>query len=147
MATQLTAHRLTARWRSCWPSCSPANSPSGTGTPESLRQRPRTCRLLFSLQLVGFDQYIRLGVNHNFILIKFFCSLPSCFDLFNMVGKRHAAGALQAAGFQPDADYEAGRRKLAAVCLSNAPYVPPSGGDDTAVQQAVRHRSHRYCLT
>ena len=63
-----------------------------------------------------------------------------------MVGKRQACGALHAAGFQPDAAYEAGRRKLAAVCLSNAPYVPPSGGDDTAVQQAVRHRSHRYSV-
>ena len=68
MATQLTAHRLTARWRSCWPSCSPANSPSGTGTPESLRQRPRTRRLLFSFQLVGFEQYIRLGVLRNYAM-------------------------------------------------------------------------------
>ena len=46
----------------------------------------------------------------------------------------------------PDAAYEAGYRKLAAVALSSAPYVPPSGGDDTAVQQAVRHKSHRYSV-
>ena len=55
-------------------------------------------------------------------------------------------GALEAAGFQPDAAYEAGYRKLSAVALSTAPYVPPSGGDDTAVQQAVKHRSHRYSV-
>ena len=54
--------------------------------------------------------------------------------------------ALRVAGFVPDAAYTAACAKLAAVVLSRAPYMPPSGGDDTAVQQAVRHKSHRYSV-
>ena len=54
--------------------------------------------------------------------------------------------ALRVAGFAPDAAYTAACAKLAAVVLSHAPYMPPSGGDDTAVQQAVRHKSHRYSV-
>jgi hypothetical protein len=54
--------------------------------------------------------------------------------------------ALSVAGFQPDAAYTAARNKLSVAVSSRAPYVPPSGGDDTAVQQAVRHKSHRYSV-
>ena len=54
--------------------------------------------------------------------------------------------ALSVAGFQPDAAYTAARNKLSVAVLSRAPYVPPSGGDDTAVQQAVRHRSRKYSV-
>ena len=54
--------------------------------------------------------------------------------------------ALRVAGFVPDAAYNAACAKLAAVVVSRAQYMPPSGGDDTAVQQAVRHKSHRYSV-
>ena len=54
--------------------------------------------------------------------------------------------ALRACGIEPDRVFTAWQRKLSVMVICSAPFEPPRAADDSAVQQAVRHKSTRYKL-